>query len=321
MSNPIKKPLMTDAQDYYEQVLALGHPPEHALVYTRQHFPDFVPGVSASMASPQPTLDVEEAEPSPAKAYAAVALLLIGALFSVAASFNHDWIAINEIEDENPLGLSAGLTTIRADCAEAMPYNGNSQANATEQCKAIAYVWFADAMETAAAENRSADDLDDVFVSSHENYCNNIEMLWNNNRPIGSSYDEFSPSEFALISSNTICRNVGYYADSPASKEDLPPLDESLTGVIHVLGSVVALLGSGLLAAAAAGRELPGNIEREGKWVSFAAMVVIITAVLVFAMDANSHLFGTKMGTGQIMALLSGVFSMCATVLSFLVKK
>ena len=321
MSNQFEAPFMSAAQDYYEQVLALGYPPVHAFAYTRQHYPEFIPDASKLSDTPPPNQPEVNAGSAPVKAYAAVALLLIGALLSATAQFNHDWIAINEIEDENPLGLSAGLTTIRADCAEARAYNGNSQANATEQCKAMAYVWFADDMAAAAAENRSADDLDDVFVSSHENYCNNIEMSWNNNGPIGSSYDEFGLLEFALISSSIICRNVGYYADPPASKEGLPTLDESKTGVILVLGSVVALLGSGLLATAAAGRELPGNIEREGKWVSFAAMVVIITAVLVFAVDANSHLFGTKIGTGQTMALLSGVLSMCATVLSFLDKK
>ena len=42
---------MSGAQDYYEQVLALGHPPEYALAYTRKHFPDFTPVVDVSQAN------------------------------------------------------------------------------------------------------------------------------------------------------------------------------------------------------------------------------------------------------------------------------
>ena len=239
----------------------------------------------------------------------------------MTAHFSHEWITINEREDENPLGLSAGLTTIRADCTEVMPYNGNSQANATEQCKIIAYVWFADDMAAAAAEYTSAEDLDDVFVSSHANYCNNVLTLWPNDRSGGSPYNEFTPPEFAVFSSNTICRNVGYYADQPGLTGGNPPLDESNAGVFLALGSVVALLGSGLLASAAAGRELPGNIERQGKWAGFGALVLIITAIVVFGTDANSHLMGTKTGTGQFMALLSVVVSASATVLAFLDQK
>ena len=33
---------MSAAQDYYNQVLGMGHSPENALAYTRQHYPDFV---------------------------------------------------------------------------------------------------------------------------------------------------------------------------------------------------------------------------------------------------------------------------------------
>ncbi len=43
---------MSAAQDYYNQVLGMGHSPENALAYTRQHYPDFVPGVAAPVAAP-----------------------------------------------------------------------------------------------------------------------------------------------------------------------------------------------------------------------------------------------------------------------------
>ena len=43
---------MSAAQDYYNQVLGMGHSPENALAYTRQHYPDFVPGVAQAVAPP-----------------------------------------------------------------------------------------------------------------------------------------------------------------------------------------------------------------------------------------------------------------------------
>ena len=43
---------MSAAQDYYDQVLGMGHSPENALAYTRQHYPNFVPGVAEAVAPP-----------------------------------------------------------------------------------------------------------------------------------------------------------------------------------------------------------------------------------------------------------------------------
>ena len=51
INEPNKRNSMSGAQDYYEQVLALGHPPEYALAYTRKHFPDFTPVVDVSQAN------------------------------------------------------------------------------------------------------------------------------------------------------------------------------------------------------------------------------------------------------------------------------
>ena len=56
---------MSAAQDYYKQVLGMGHSPENALAYTRQHYPDFVPGVAAAVAAPVATPVAQEAVPSP----------------------------------------------------------------------------------------------------------------------------------------------------------------------------------------------------------------------------------------------------------------
>ena len=56
---------MSAAQDYYNQVLGMGHSPENALAYTRQHYPDFVPGVAKAVAAPVATPVAQEAVPVP----------------------------------------------------------------------------------------------------------------------------------------------------------------------------------------------------------------------------------------------------------------
>ena len=43
---------MSEAQAYYDGLIAQGHPPESALQYTQQHFPGFVPVMAAPAPAP-----------------------------------------------------------------------------------------------------------------------------------------------------------------------------------------------------------------------------------------------------------------------------
>ena len=211
---------MSAAQDYYEQVLGMGHSPENALAYTRQHYPDFVPGVAAPVAAPvvapvsqqpvpaaQPVAQPAIA-PAPAVAapvapvaapaavapsvyapmaatplpaggttpmmWAAVGCIVFALLLSMAGQFSHSWIVDNENE-----GGSFGLTTVRVDCnmAEGDPSVGVSKEAAVDQCKVTAYTFYAEDMEAAAAENNTADDIDDVIVGDIEDVCENTYKL------------------------------------------------------------------------------------------------------------------------------------------------
>jgi TM2 domain-containing membrane protein YozV len=45
---------MSEAQAYYDGLIAQGHPPESALQYTQQHFPGFVPVMAAPAPAPAP---------------------------------------------------------------------------------------------------------------------------------------------------------------------------------------------------------------------------------------------------------------------------
>ena len=82
---------MSAAQDYYNQVLGMGHSPENALAYTRQHYPDFVPGVAAPVAAPVVAPVSQQAVPAvqpvaqPAVAAAPVAAAPMAAAPAVGA--------------------------------------------------------------------------------------------------------------------------------------------------------------------------------------------------------------------------------------------
>jgi len=313
---------MTAAHDYFEQVLALGHPPEYALAYTLQHYPDFVPGAQAPLASPQPDLNVEAAEPSPIKAYAAAALLLFGALLSVTAQFNHEWVVLDE--EVNSLGLSAGLTTIRADCAEATPMGEFSQEDATDLCKRLAYLLFADDMEatweTPTTQNMSVDDLDDTFVGTHDLFCNNVESYSEDYQEllvvqwVYGGAPESEPMLFALASSEIICLGVGHDTSS-----DEQWGNNTRAGMVLWLSSIVALLGTGMLVTTAVGRELPGNIERHGRWTGFAA-----GGLMLAAMGSSGVFVGIASGSygmGVWMTVLGGLAGIAAGVITLLDQK
>ena len=335
---------MSAAQDYYEQVLGMGHSPENALAYTRQHYPDFVPGVAAPVAAPvvapvsqqpvpaaQPVAQPAIA-PAPAVAapvapvaapaavapsvyapmaatplpaggttpmmWAAVGCIVFALLLSMAGQFSHSWIVDNENE-----GGSFGLTTVRVDCnmAEGDPSVGVSKEAAVDQCKVTAYTFYAEDMEAAAAENNTADDIDDVIVGDIEDVCENTYKL-------GAAFATGNETLMAdLAESRDTC------LETPAAG--------STGGLILWLGSVGALLGTVMLASGSIGRSLPANAEKHGKWAGMAAGVLMLLAVLVWWLLLPDTDTDTSAGMGVWMTVLGGVLGVVAGVLAFLDQK
>ena len=335
---------MSAAQDYYEQVLGMGHSPENALAYTRQHYPDFVPGVAAPVAAPvvapvsqqpvpaaQPVAQPAIA-PAPAVAapvapvaapaavapsvyapmagtplpaggttpmmWAAVGCIVFALLLSMAGQFSHSWIVDNENE-----GGSFGLTTVRVDCnmAEGDPSVGVSKEAAVDQCKVTAYTFYAEDMEAAAAENNTADDIDDVIVGDIEDVCENTYKL-------GAAFATGNETLMAdLAESRDTC------LETPAAG--------STGGLILWLGSIGALLGTVMLASGSIGRSLPANAEKHGKWAGMAAGVLMLLAVLVWWLLLPDTDTDTSAGMGVWMTVLGGVLGVVAGVLAFLDQK
>ena len=335
---------MSAAQDYYEQVLGMGHSPENALAYTRQHYPDFVPGVAAPVAAPvvapvsqQPVPAAQPvAQPAIAPApsvaapvapvaapaavapsvyapmaatplpaggttpmmWAAVGCIVFALLLSMAGQFSHSWIVDNENE-----GGSFGLTTVRVDCnmAEGDPSVGVSKEAAVDQCKVTAYTFYAEDMEAAAAENNTADDIDDVIVGDIEDVCENTYKL-------GAAFATGNETLMAdLAESRDTC------LETPAAG--------STGGLILWLGSIGALLGTVMLASGSIGRSLPANAEKHGKWAGMAAGVLMLLAVLVWWLLLPDTDTDTSAGMGVWMTVLGGVLGVVAGVLAFLDQK
>ena len=337
---------MSAAQDYYNQVLGMGHSPENALAYTRQHYPDFVPGVAAPVAAPvmapvsqqavpavqpvaQPAIAAAPVAAAPMAAapavgapmgaqaayapmaatplpaggttpmmWAAVGCIVFALMLSMAGQFSHSWIVDNENE-----GSSFGLTTVRVDCSVA---EGDSSVNvskevAVDQCKVTAYTFYAEDMEAAAAENNTADDIDDVIVGDIEDVCENTYK-------VAAAFATGNETLMAeLAESRDTC------LETPAAG--------STGGLVLWLGSVGALLGTLMLSAGSIGSSLPAEAEKHGKWAGMAAGVLMLLAVLVWWLLLPDTDTDTSAGMGVWMTVLGGVLAIVAGVLAFIDQK
>ena len=338
---------MSAAQDYYEQVLGMGHSPENALAYTRQHYPNFVPGTADAVAAPvmtpvsqqavpavqpvaQPVIAAAPAMAAPVAAVApieapgalqpnayapmaatplptggttpmmwgAVGCIVFALLLSMAGQFSHAWIVNNE---EDSGGLTAGLTTIRADCSEANPVDGFSKQEVVDQCKASSPILFSEDMEAAIAENKTVDQIGNVHVGDYEDYCNNM-------------YAYISPM---AMGDQDALSNLSEVRDTCLET----PAAGSTGGMVLWLGSIGALLGMVMLSAGAIGRTLPAEAEKHGKWAGMAAGVLMLLAVLVWWLLLPDTDADTSAGMGVWMTVLGGVLAVVAGVLAYFDQK
>ena len=334
---------MSAAQDYYNQVLGMGHSPENALAYTRQHYPDFVPGVATPVAAPvmspvsqqavpavqpvaQPAVAAAPVAAAPVAAapavgapaaatsayapmaatplpaggttpmmWAAVGCIVFALLLSMAGQFSHSWIVNNE---EGGEGQSVGLTTIRQDCSVAEPNANETKQQAIDECKAFAYVLFAEDMETASEDDITVDDIGSVIVGEYEDYCDNI----------------YTFSAPFLMGDQDALANLSEIRDTCLET----PAAGSTGGLILWLGSIGALLGTLMLSAGSIGKTLPAQAEKHGKWAGMAAGVLMLLAVLVWWLLLPDTDTATSAGMGVWMTLLGGVLAIVAGVLVFM---
>ncbi len=220
----------------------------------------------------------------------------------MAGQFSHSWIVDNENE-----GGSFGLTTVRVDCSMAegaLSINVSKEA-AVEQCKLTSYSLYAEDMEEAAAENLTADDIEDVIVGQIEDVCDNAYFA---TVQLAEAFVSDQDARQAAINEAGEGRDT--CLETPAAG--------STGGLILWLGSLSALLGTVMLASGSIGRNLPANAEKHGKWAGMAAGVLMLLAVLVWWLLLPETDTDTSAGMGVWMTVLGGVLAVVAGVLAFM---
>jgi len=321
---------MSAAQDYYDQVLAMGHTPDSALAHTRQHYPDFIPGVAAPVPAPVVAPVSQQAVPAvqpvaqPAIAPAPMAAPVIAAAPTVGAPVGAQaalppmaamplpaggttpmmWAAVGCIVFALLLSMAGqfshawvtfdnqeGLSTGLTTIKEDCSFDED-----IEECKQSAYRMYSENwMETSYPKD--GEGVGDVITGKYEDYCNNL---------------------FAMQT------ETGWSRENAEDARDTcleAPGAGGIASLMLWLGSISALLGTVMLSAGAIGRSLPSEAEKHGKWAAMTAGALALLAVLAWSQLMPESVAETSLGMGVWMTVLGGVLGLVAGVLAYMDQK
>ena len=338
---------MSAAQDYYEQVLGMGHSPENALAYTRQHYPNFVPGTADAVAAPVMTPVSQQAVP----AVQPVAQPVIAAAPAMAAPV----AAVAPIEAPG----AAQPNAYAPMAATPLPTGGTTPM----MWGAVACIVFALLLSMAGQFSHSwivnnEEDAEGMTVglTTIRQDCSLTEpdtgqtkqeaidackafayMFFAEDMDAATAeLDDVDDIDDTIVGNyEDYCDNVYTFA-APlmmGDQEALANLSEvrdtcletpsagSTGGMVLWLGSIGALLGMVMLSAGAIGRTLPAEAEKHGKWAGMAAGVLMLLAVLVWWLLLPDTDTDTSAGMGVWMTVLGGVLGVVAGVLAYFDQK
>ena len=337
---------MSAAQDYYNQVLGMGHTPENALAYTRQHYPDFIPGVAAPVAAPVMTPVSQQAVPAvqpvaqPAVAAAPVAAAPVAAAPAVGA----------------PMGAQAAYAPM---AATPLPAGGTTPmmwaavgcivfALLLSMAGQFSHSWIVDneneggsfglttvRVDCSVAEGDSSLNVskeaavEQCKVSAYTFYAEDMEAASAENLT-ADDINDVIVGDIEDVCDNTYTFASAFAMGNETALRDLAesrdtcletPAAGSTGGLILWLGSVGALLGTLMLSAGSIGSTLPAQAEKHGKWAGMAAGVLMLLAVLVWWLLLPDTDNDTSAGMGVWMTVLGGVLAIVAGVLAFMDQK
>ena len=337
---------MSAAQDYYNQVLGMGHTPENALAYTRQHYPDFIPGVAAPVAAPVLAPVSQQAVPAvqpvaqPAVAAAPVAAAPVAAAPAVGA----------------PMGAQAAYAPM---AATPLPAGGTTPmmwaavgcivfALLLSMAGQFSHSWIVDneneggsfglttvRVDCSVAEGDSSLNVskeaavEQCKVSAYTFYAEDMEAASAENLT-ADDINDVIVGDIEDVCDNTYTFASAFAMGNETALRDLAesrdtcletPAAGSTGGLILWLGSVGALLGTLMLSAGSIGSTLPAQAEKHGKWAGMAAGVLMLLAVLVWWLLLPDTDNDTSAGMGVWMTVLGGVLAIVAGVLAFMDQK
>lgn len=337
---------MSAAQDYYNQVLGMGHTPENALAYTRQHYPDFIPGVAAPVAAPVVAPVSQQAVPAvqpvaqPAVAAAPVAAAPMAAAPAVDA----------------PMGAQA---TYAPMAATPLPAGGTTPmmwaavgcivfALLLSMAGQFSHSWIVDnenegssfglttvRVDCSVAEGDPSLNVskeaavEQCKVSAYTFYAEDMEAASAENLT-ADDINDVIVGDIEDVCDNTYTFASAFAMGDETALRDLAesrdtcfetPAAGSTGGLILWLGSVGALLGTLMLSAGSIGSTLPAQAEKHGKWAGMAAGVLMLLAVLVWWLLLPETDNDTSAGMGVWMTVLGGVLAIVAGVMAFMDQK
>ena len=339
---------MSAAQDYYNQVLGMGHTPENALAYTRQHYPDFIPGVSAPVAAPVMTPASQQAVPAvqpvaqPAVAAAPVAAAPVAAAPAVGAPMGAQAAYAPMAATPLPAGGTTPMMWAAVGCivfalllSMAGQFSHSWIVNNEEGSEGLSAGLTTVRYDCSQSETTPESSLtkqnvidqcklftygllaEDMEAAAEEN--NSADDI---NDAIVGNYEDYCDNTYTFASAfamgnETALRDLAESRDTCLET----PAAGSTGGLILWLGSVGALLGTLMLSAGSIGSTLPAQAEKHGKWAGMAAGVLMLLAVLVWWLLLPDTDTDTSAGMGVGMTVLGGVLAIVAGVLAFMDQK
>ena len=335
---------MSAAQDYYEQVLGMGHSPENALAYTRQHYPDFVPGVAAPVAAPvvapvsqqpvpaaqpvaQPAIAPAPAVAAPVAPVAAPAAVapsvyapMAGTPLPASGTTPMMWAAVGCI-------VFALLLSMAGQFSHSWIVDNENEGGSFGLTTVRVDCNMAEGDPSVGVSKEAA--VDQCKVTAYTFYAEDMEAASAENLT-ADDIDDVIVGDIEDVCENTYKLGAAFATGNETLMADLAesrdtcletPAAGSTGGLILWLGSIGALLGTVMLASGSIGRSLPANAEKHGKWAGMAAGVLMLLAVLVWWLLLPDTDTDTSAGMGVWMTVLGGVLGVMAGVLAFLDQK
>jgi len=337
---------MSAAQDYYNQVLGMGHSPENALAYTRQHYPDFVPGVAAPVAAPVVAPVSQQAVPAvqpvaqPAVAAAPVAAAPVATAPAVGAPMGAQAAYAPMATTPLPAGGTTPMMWAAVGCivfALMLSLAGqfshswlvNNEEDAGGLTAGLTTVRV-DCSEANPVDGFTKQEvIDQCKAFSSILFSEDMEAAAAENKTVDQlgnvhvgDYEDYCNNMYAFTSQIALgdedaLSNLSEVRDTCLET----PAAGSTGGLVLWLGSIGALLGTLMLSAGSIGRSLPAEAEKHGKWAGMAAGVLMLLAVLVWWLLLPDTDTDTSAGMGVWMTVLGGVLAVVAGVLGFMDQK
>ena len=331
--------VMTDAQTYYNGLIAQGYPTDQALGYTQQYYPGFMPATTTpasisqppqtipqpqTITQPQPVVQSQPitqqipsattmgmlptnmmpaGEKPPIMAWAAVGCLAVSLLLAAFVQFTNTWYVNNDEDSE----LSWGLNSVSIDCVEM-----NGETDCT-----FAYLMLRDGYDDGIP-------VSDDFTS-------------------GNYYDyDFPEKESISGSTKVYCDNTARFILETFQDEDGEPTTEgreqaeeikqiclemnsagNTGGLVIWMGALGALLGTIMLVMSQIGKTLPSNAERFGKLTSWISGGLIILGLIIWSLmkSTDEALADYNSGMSFYLALIAGLLAITAGILEMLDKR